>query len=283
VKVEIVLSILIVISLIGGLCFQNLAATLALEVPYHIKLMELNEAVQQQRKAIALWEQAIAAKGGRERLHAISNMVISTRGEYQSRLLKRNQVRREELLVFPNKYWFWDDYRPDVFGLRVSMYNYDTNMKYVITDGEPHHQLEPITNGQRNKALRNAQLSFLLETKWLKPTIVKVSTGRFALRPVDIVQGMVEGERVDFAFDQETHLLIRVSFYDTVNGKTYVSTDTFSDYIEVNGIKVPQTVKYDDDSEYKQSYRFNVEYKKDIFIKSPPIEAGPQAWKVAKR
>src|SRR5207244_6271200 len=111
-----------------------------------------------------------------------------------------------------NKYWFWDDYRPDVFGLRVSMYNYDKNMSYVISEAEPYRQAEPIKSAKKNKALRNAQLSFLLETKWLKPTIVGASTGRIGLRSVDIVQTTTEGESVDFAFDRQTHLPVRVSY-----------------------------------------------------------------------
>jgi hypothetical protein len=56
-----------------------------------------------------------------------------------------------------------------------------------------------------------------------------------------------------------------------------------SDYVEISGIKVPQTIKYDDGTEYNQSYQFNVEYNKDVFIRPPGIEAGPEAWKIAKR
>ena len=179
------LTTLIAISLISGLCFQSADGALRLEVPNHMKLTENDVSAKQQKESARLWEQAIAAKGGRDRLYEVHNLVISSRGKYRSRLSKNNQVRREELFVFPNKYWFWDDYRPDVFGLRVSMYNYDTNMKYVISDSEPDHQPEAITNGQRNKALRNEQLSSLLETRWLKPTIVKSSVGRTGLRLVD--------------------------------------------------------------------------------------------------
>jgi len=49
--------------------------------------------------------------------------------------------------------------------------------------------------------------------------------------------------------------------------------------VEVGGIKVPQTVRYDDGTQDKKSYRFNVEYKEDIFTKSPQIDAGREAWK----
>jgi hypothetical protein len=248
-------------------------------MPRNIKPKEEGQVAKQQEEAVRVWEQAIAAKGGRERLHTVSNMVISTRGNYSSRLLKKGRVRREEVLVLPNKYWFLDDYRPDVFGLTISMYNYDTNMKYVISEGDPHHRLESIPESRRNRALRNNQLSFLLETKWLEPTPIKATTGRIGLRSVDIVQTTVNGERVDFAFERKTHLPIRVSYYNIVKGQTSVNVFNFSDYIEVSGIKVPQRFEYDDGSEYKATFQFNVEYNEDIFVKPPSISAGSAAWK----
>ena len=221
--------IVLVFNVISSFCFQNLALSLMSprEMLGNITVMEERQVARRPEEAAAIWEQAIAAKGGRGRFHAVRNMIMSTRGEYLTRSLKKNEVRGETLLVFPNKYWDWDDYRPDVFGLRISMYNYDTNVMYVISEGEPNHPPEPITETQRSKALRNAQLSFLLETQWLKPTLVKASTGMIGLRPVDIVQTTVEGERVDFAFDRKTHLAMRVSYYDIVRGKTYVNVQSF--------------------------------------------------------
>jgi hypothetical protein len=279
----------LVFNLISLLCFQGLALSSmsTREVPRYVDFLEPGEIAKQPEEAVRLWEQAVAAKGGREHLHSVRNMVISSRGEYMTSSFKKNKIRTEELLVFPNKYWSWDDLRPDVFGLTVEMYNYDTNMKYIISDGEPHHPPEPIKERQRNKSLRNAQLSFLLETKWMKPTLVKANTGRVGLRPVDIVQTTVEGERVDFAFDRKTHLPVRVSYYDVVRGKTYIMALALSDYIEISGIKVPQTSKVDEGDKYKYgegvkykaSYQFNVEYDPEIFVKPPPLEAGPEAWR----
>lgn len=278
------LSIIVVINFICVLCFQNLVLSSSISpgaVPRNMKRMD--ELTKQKDKAGRVWEKAIAAKGGRERLHSVRNVIMSTHGEYLTQSLKRNQVRGVTLFVFPNKYWDWDDYRPDVFGLRISMYNYDTNIKYVISDGEPNHPPEPITETRRNTALRNVQLSVLLESQWLKPTLVKASTGTVGLRPVDIVQTTVGGERVDFAFDRTTHLPVRVRYYDVVRGKTYVNVQSFSDYTEVGGIKVPQTIMHDDGSKYKASFQFNVEYQEDIFVKPPSISAGPNAWKITNR
>jgi hypothetical protein len=250
----------------------------------HIKLNDHVDPVKQSEEAVRLWEQAVAAKGGRERLHAVHNLVVSSRGKYLSRSLKKNQVRGETLFVLPNKYWDWDDYRPDVFGLRISMYDYDSNTKYVISDGDPNHTLEPITD--KDKQRRNLLLSllpYLTETKWLKPVITRVSSGRVGLQPVDIVQTTVEGKRVDFALDRKSHLPVRISYYSVDKNMTYLSTIDLSNYVDIGGIKMPQTVKSEDGTTYKQDYKLNVEYNENIFVKPPPIEAGPEAWKVAKR
>jgi hypothetical protein len=275
---------IIAIHLICLLCFQDIAlSSISSCGMHHIKLMEHEEIAKQPEEAVRLWEQAIAAKGGRERLYAVHNLVVSSRADYRTSSFKKNAIRQEALYVLPNKFWTWNDLRPDVFGLRIEMYNYDTNMKYVISDGEPNHQPEPIADKERKDLFLNSLLPEMPETKWSKPALVKASGGRIGLQPVNIVQTIVNGKRVDFALDQKTHLPVRVSYYDVVRGKTYITALDLSDYVEISGIKVPQTVKYDDGTEYKQSYQFNVEYNKDIFIKPPPIEAGPEAWKIAKR
>jgi hypothetical protein len=279
-----------------------------------------------QKEAAHAWENAIAAKGGRERLHAVRNMVISTQGEYTSKsftekpasegntagttrsprivvgpenaaggakgyaglerdemlLSKKNLVRREEVCVFPDKYWFWDDYRPDVFGLTISMYNYESYLSYVTTDVEANHSPERITNPLGQKALITAQLDFLMETKWLRPGIIKASTGMINSEPVDIIETTVNGERIDFIFGQKTHLPIQINYHDVPENKSSLRVHRFSDYTDVGGIKVPSTVEYGDGSKYRLSIKFNVQYNESIFKKAPPISAGPEAWKARR-
>lgn len=227
-----------------------------------------------------IWEQAIAAKGGREALHGVRNLVISARGEYRSRRLKKNQVRQEVLYVLPDKFWSWTDYRPDVFGLRIQMYNYESSTKYTLSEGEPNSELEPINDlDRRTRDVLWALLPYLPETKWLKPELIGATAGNVGRQTVDIVETSVNGKRVDFAFDRTTHLPIRVSYYRTARNKTYVTAIDLADYVEVGGIKLPQTVRFDAGNQDKKSYQLNVGYKEDIFTKPTRIEAGPNAWK----
>lgn len=237
---------------------------------------------ESQKEAQQLWEKAITAKGGRDRLYAVHNAVIIQRGELIVNLFKRTPTLQESLFVFPNKVWTWNDMRPSVFGLTVDMRNYDTHQQYLLPyplTPNPH----TITDEPPVGSLMYGMLIYLPETKWLKPVLVKVSVGKIGFRRVDVVQTAVNGNRVDFALNQKTHLPVRVSYYDVVRGKTYITADDLSDYVESSGIKVPRTIRCDYCNEYKETIQFNVEYNEDIFIKPLPIEAGPEAWKKVRR
>ena len=132
----------------------------------------------------------------------------------------------------------------------------------------------------------------MLETKWLKPVLVSASRARIRGRTVDVVRTMlrdnVEGfspdnKRIDFAFDRETHLPMRVSFYHIRSGEDVLFlTEDLSDYTDASGIKVPQKREIDGGVD-KMNIQINVEYNEEIFIKPPLIAAGPEAWKIAKR
>ncbi|HUE81723.1 MAG TPA: hypothetical protein VMM84_06360 [Pyrinomonadaceae bacterium] len=249
-----------------------------------------------QSEAKQLWERAIAAKGGRERLHAIRNIAISSSGSYKplrfrikpgesitSRSLKRSGIVREELYVLPSKFWAWNDLRPAVFGLRVTMYNYETKMKYVISEGEPNRPPEAIEDNELSSELQRTlapvQILYLMESRWIRPEPVNVNTVRIGSREFDVLQTEVAGERVDFTINRKTHLPVRITFYNQLEGKVYTNVLKLSNYIDVDGIRVPLTIEMDDGHEERSIVKFNVEYNDDIFLKSPPIEAGPEAWK----
>lgn len=245
-----------------------------------------------QQEARRIWEQAIAAKGGRARLHAVQNLVISTVGNYTTGSGKTNTVRTEAFFVFPNKIWRWMDYRPDVLGLTVETYNFDSGINYIITSDNPPPMPQAIRPSETSKSHTRGLLSYLLETKWLKPELVSARTERIGRRTVDVVRTTLrddvegfapEDKCIDFAFDRETHLPIRVSYYHKRGDEEVLDVaENLSDYTEVNGIRVPQKGEVDGSVE-KISIQINVPYNEDIFTKPPSIAAGPEAWKIAKR
>src|SRR5882724_2074300 len=230
------------------------------------------------QEAQRLWELALDAKGGRVKLDRIRSMSISSRSEYTTTSHRINQIRTESLFVFPNKVWSWVDYRPDVFGLRVEMYNFDTNMHYIINSDFPHETPKPITGNQKSDSHTYGLVSYLLENKWLRPVLLSAETGIVGRQIVDVVHTEVNDYRIDFAIDRETHLPIQVTYFHTRDGKEVLDVaQDLLDYTEVGGIKVPQRIKDDEGGVTNVRIQFNVEYDESIFATPPPIEAGPEA------
>jgi hypothetical protein len=111
--------------------------------PHRASKDSREEQAKMETEARRLWEQAILAKGGRERLRGIRNIVISSRGEYIMHGRKTNTVVSETLFVFPGKVWSWQDYGKDGFGSRMEMHNYEANTKYIVTPNEPNSHWRP--------------------------------------------------------------------------------------------------------------------------------------------
>lgn len=235
-----------------------------------------------EQEARVLWEQAIAAKGGIDKLQSVQNMFISSRAEYTTHQGKRNSTKEEELLVFPDKQWLWTDMRPDVFGLRVEMYNYEARTFYILAPDDSDKEIHQLADYKKweESPLLITQVLYFMETSWVKPVPIAVRRGEVRKHTVDIVQTQVNGKRVDFALDPITHLPVRCIFYKTSNGLDVpiVVTDV-SNYVDILGISVPQQLTPEGGSTYFDNIRINVKYNEDIFAKPTTIEAGPEAWK----
>jgi hypothetical protein len=237
-----------------------------------------------EQEARKLWEQAISAKGGRERLYSVRNVLMSSRAQYTTHLGKHNSKRREELFVLPDKTWAWDDMRPDVFGLRIEMYNYEAKISYVLTPDAPKVEIRHLTQEYtwEEFGLLNSQVVSFMETKWVKPVPMVVCQGTVNGQLVDIIQTQVFGKRFDFALDRLTRLPVLVSSYDKLitGGEGFTIFNVYlSDYVEVNGIKMPQKITPENGATYSERVQINVDYNEGIFAKPTTIEAGPEAWR----
>jgi len=167
--------------------------------------------------------------------------------------------------------------RPSVFGLIIEVYDYDNRHHWTWPPLiNPHEEI--LTKEPVGGSLMYSLLPYLPETKWLHPLPVAVTTEKIGLHKFEVVQTNVNDRRVDFAFDQKSHLPVRITYYDAGKYQNYRTTIQLSDYVEVNGIKVPQVLKYYDGSVYKLEVQFNVEFDPDLFTKPVSPEAGPKAW-----
>lgn len=271
---------------------------------------------ESKKEAEELWELAIKAKGGRERLESVNNMVIS--GEYPVyylvfRVQRNHQPKHLTFYNFPDKYWEWDDMRPSIFGLTVRMTNYENNTIYLFGSDskEPCHPDEPDDNNPqffqdncvhqiktREKNIRGVkqnlwmpQIINFMETKWVKPVpnkltkgildgkwikIIKSNNIKKRKNSVDVIQTDVNGWRVDFALNSETHLPVRIGFYGEWGGKPNDLNEFYNivdipKYVAINDIQVPYFKGND--------VQLNVDYDKSIFSIPTKVEDGPEAWK----
>jgi hypothetical protein len=218
------------------------------------------------QEARRLWELALAAKGGRERLRSVRNMLVMSRG-----------TGHVDLYAFPGKVWMWMDDRPSPLGVSVEMHNLEKDLSYLSYPNDPESPRRLGKSGQGSVPLRDAQLYFLLETQWLKPTLVGVTGGNVGRRKADVVQTLVNGARVEFYLDRETHLPLRVSFPAADPRGTYYVD--FSDYAPVDGIQMPRQVSYMGSDPLPTRLQFNVAYDEAVFERPPTVAAGPEAWR----
>lgn len=233
-------------------------------------------------EAERLWEQAIAAKGGRERLYSINNLQLSVRDRVWWDL-KRVPYEIEALYVFPKKSWEWSDQTGTIFGFGISMHNYEQDIHWYYSDRGKGPTVAPSQDLEIYKSalaiIINAQLNYLMETRWVKPIPVSVERGKVGWHSVDIVRTVVreypkEEEQVSFALDRKTHLPRQVIYHTVSFGKEYSGGISLSDYVAINGIQMPGKFGRD-----RTTYQFNVDYNEQIFHQPPSRDACIYAWK----
>jgi hypothetical protein len=222
-----------------------------------------------------LWEQAIAAKGGREQLHQVTNLVMSYRETVRNFLgFAVHQGVVERLYVFPNRSWGWDDGLPPPFRLSTSWLDVEQNRRCTIYAGSA----APICGPAKQKGspadegITQVQYLYLMETKWVKPTPISVTKGNIGLKQVDVLHTRFDDKRVDYFLDRKTHLPVRVAVFYKESERAMLMFD-FSDYVTVNGIQMPGRQK-----KGKINFQINAAYDENIFTRSPSVEAGPKAW-----
>ena len=222
-----------------------------------------------------LWDMAVIAQGGRDKLFAITNEVV----RYSAS--KNGQPFSESLYVFPDKWWNFEDSGTQMFGRTMRMEDYQTRQNYILRKNQKNAELFPIVSERLDQSLdANGHVrwmppsTFLLETKWWTPEIRSAGSAKMEGRTVDVVNVLVNGLDIDFFFDRDTHLCIRRKV-----GSTYSQEATdLSEYANVDGIMVPTRITYKADGVVKYaSYKFNVRYDERVFEK-PPLPAEFGVW-----
>ncbi|HWP43590.1 MAG TPA: hypothetical protein VNO14_10170 [Blastocatellia bacterium] len=221
-------------------------------------------------RAKQLWEMAIAAKGGRERLYAVESIAITeTLG---------NKKPSVELCVFPDKYWYWEDYRPGKLGLAIIVNNFEQNVGYFVVGHQPNDSGKRPLDPEERSYFMKPQLLYLLETRWLKPELLRAYKGKLGSRNVDIVEIKVDQFRIGVFLDKTSHLPVRINFLNDTGDKVF-QWYGLSDYREVNGILVPHAISYDGGRSIPLTIEVNVAYDPAAFEQPPRVADGPDQWR----
>lgn len=225
-------------------------------------------------RAKELWELAILAKGGRDRLHSVNNLAISQD-------INKNNHLSSRIYAFPDKYWEWSDYRPYKFGLQVSMENHELGIGYFVVGHEPDNPSKIKLSPEHRSKFDDAQLIYLLETKWFKPDLLGVTKSRIGLKRVDVIELKARGFKIGVFLDEKTHLPIQLVYYSTYKTSKVLDRFELSDYREIAGILIPHSINVGGSGWGNVKVEVNVKYDPRVFERPPDISAGPEQWRVA--
>lgn len=243
---------------------------------------ETREQVRQE--AEKLWEQAVTAKGGRERLYGVRNFVVSSNSRYgqSPRADVATGIVEENLYVLPGKWWSFRDYRPGKLGYGVNLLDFERNTGWISSGGRP-----PVPVERRDLfddfkyRFRQAQFIYLLETETVKPTLIKARSAFVGFKKFDVIETTIDGARVDFYLDRKTHLPVRIVTGATPGARATGKlnyTVRLDDYIDIDGIRMPQKVSYGD-ADNRTTYHINVAYNQRLFERPPTSDMGRESWK----
>jgi len=231
---------------------------------------------QNDLQAKQLWEQAIAAKGGRAQLYRVNSLVMSyqeTVRNFTGIVVHRGLVER--LYVFPNKVWGWEDGLPPPFHVSVGWLNVERNLRCTMYAGASAPVCGQAKQGvsSADEGINQAQYLYLMETRWVKPIPLSVTNGSIGLKKVDVLHTRFENKKVDYFLDRKTHLPLRVAVFYNDSERATLTID-LSDYVIVSGIQMPSKQKRG-----RVSFQINAPYDDSLFSRPPSVDAGPKAWR----
>ncbi len=247
--------------------------------------------------AEALWNQAVQAKGGRDRLRAVRNLVVTTHGSFPNSARPDLTNTVQQLYVFPSRFWqVVEVTRPGELG-HLAIFDVERRMGWGTRGRFPDRQ--GIVDSYVYRILKG-QFFYLLETAFLQPEPVAIRSGRVGRVDVDIVETKLPEtaatmdtmtiNRVEYYLDRETHLPIRIVVFETVSippgvrdrfPQDVVSSEwayTLGGYTDVDGLQMPTVVNSEGAVPEKStySYRINVDYDERVFTEPPNLVAHPE-------
>jgi hypothetical protein len=256
---------------------------------------------EDRQKAATLWDQAVAAKGGRDRLAGIRSFAILKKTRFRG-LMTRDVARgKVDQIVceLPDQWWEFLDYRPGLMGYFVDVLNTRSGVGWMSNSGTvrpaPGRSAYAAEGMRQHTAYRMRQLQYVyfLETKSVQPNPLRAARVHLGFRPVDRVETDLEGELVVFYLDVNTHLPVRIQTVHNAGvlreprpgafrGRTVTSerryTYDLDGYHDVAGIQVPARVALGGDPS-EAMVEINPDYDPSIFTTPLPPDTRIDSWR----
>lgn len=249
-------------------------------------------------RAVALWEEAIRAKGGRERLRAVENFLITS--TVDGRAQRGSAITEtERLYAAPGRAWIFK-YTPDYdVSVEAIVINPGRNLCMVTLSPAGRSGSVPglsyCTPTTPHEYLAQDPALYLMETGWLSPVPVRARTEGKGDKQIDVVETRVGRLRMDFYLHRKTRLPFKVvmdKFYGVPLATENMGLTVYLEKYEVvDGIQMPRRVTREPsviestievvrrDTESAR-YRFNVTFDEKIFEQPVSRKVKRGDWKV---
>ena len=231
------------------------------------------------RTAQTVWDQGIAAKGGRDALRAVRTFVIRESAPRTGAEPWASALMRTVVCQPPNGWWELVDYRPGRLGFSAHVADLATHAEWYSSGAEA----RPAMNTDRSivpYSIEQVQLVYFLETAALHPTPVRLVEGGEA----DAVEADLGGRPVVVHFDRRTHLPVRVEMTRAVrlpSGRADAKKYSYvlSGYRDITGLRLPSQVTIDSGSTVNLDFQINVDVDPALFRTPPENVTTADAWR----
>jgi hypothetical protein len=229
------------------------------------------EALAQRNSSAAqsAWDGLIVAKGGRLKLHAVENYLMTTFADEKS-----SDPSIVSLFVLSGRVW---DASYEIDGKRIAQ-RCDSvldQQELVLASGQ--RIREP---GGCGDSISYYPAVYLLETRYGSPTPISVTRQRSKKGVTDVLQTSFHGRRIDYYYEPE-EMLVRevITYFEDSRVDQHFILDK---YVKVDGVQMPTQVGMDLFRRPKRAarveFQLNVDFAPELFTE-PLVLTGFDGWK----
>jgi hypothetical protein len=244
-----------------------------------------------QSEARRFFDLAIAAKGGREKLRAVSSLMMTSDGVGRWSMFKKFPIHIVDVYSLPWKKWTWNDHGDSIFGLSERMYNFENGQKYFLDPNQPEligNAYPRSDNGQivtigkltdfepPDLPLKGKKMdglaTYLLILSWIEPDVL----GMYREDGHYVIHTKLGENAIDIVLDRKTYLPRE---WRSGMGKPLRGV-WLRKYQEFDGIMMPtESGEIGQDAKWKHRYEFNPAIDNSIWLSPPPRTLGENGWR----